>query len=159
MSSPLSRREVSVSDADDLLFWRNDPSIMKFQRNRFPIDRETHLNWLLERIEMVPALPFIIYESVFSDKVGAVRLDLRVDNEIELSIIVNPEFRGRGYGKQILLDFLTDLPAMNISQGIVAYIHFSNQHSLRLFQDVGFRCSGQREEDLLAYRYNPQETT
>jgi len=159
MCDSLSKREVSISDADDLLSWRNDPSMLMFQRNKIPINRRSHIKWLSDRIELIPALPFMVYELVSLEKVGAVRLDSREDNSLELSIIVNPKFRGKGYGKLILVDFLAEVSSMGYFDEIIACIHIFNQHSLHLFQEVGFKGGEKRRGDFLEFRYNLKHKT
>jgi RimJ/RimL family protein N-acetyltransferase len=148
-----SSREVTMSDAEDLLSWRNDSSTLNFQRNNSYIDQKAHLEWLVNRLEKSPTLPFTIYENEFLEKIGVIRIDSKEGARVEISILINPRFRGRGYGKLMLIDFLSKLSSVYSFLELIAWIHFSNAPSLSLFKSVGFKVSGEKKDDFLEFRY------
>ena len=63
---------------------------------------------------------------------------------VEHSIYVDPEARGQGVGKALLLRLLGDAPAHGIWT-IQTSIIASNDASLRVHEAVGFRVVGRRE--------------
>ena len=63
---------------------------------------------------------------------------------VEHSVYVDPEVRGRGLGRILLLRLLADAPSHGIWT-IQTSIIASNETSLRLHEAVGFRVVGRRE--------------
>jgi len=63
---------------------------------------------------------------------------------VEHSVYVDPEVRGRGIGKALLLRLLADAPAHGIWT-IQTSIIAANEASLRAHEAVGFRVVGRRE--------------
>jgi phosphinothricin acetyltransferase len=55
----------------------------------------------------------------------------------EISIYLDPAFRGKGYGKKILADALEKCAALGI-QTVLGFIFAHNEPSLKLFQKAGF---------------------
>ena len=60
-------------------------------------------------------------------------------NEID-DLIVNPQFQGRGYGKQLLLWGMNRIRERN-SEPITLHVAGWNHRALRLYQKVGFKIS------------------
>jgi RimJ/RimL family protein N-acetyltransferase len=52
------------------------------------------------------------------------------------------DFRGKGFGKKVLLLATEELFQSSSVSGIDAYVKPSNQSSLRLFESAGFRRNG-----------------
>lgn len=60
----------------------------------------------------------------------------------ELSIYVDPEFQGNGYGRRLLSHALEIAPGLQLDN-LVAFIFSDNTHSIRLFEGFGFSQWGQ----------------
>lgn len=64
-------------------------------------------------------------------------------------IIVNPDSRGKGYGKQMLLEALsycgTHFPRLPVSLGVFA----ENTHAINCYKAVGFSFTGEKQQLLL----------
>lgn len=122
----------------EILPWRNDPSVYVWNKTNRVIEAEEHLVWYEKRKSYLDREPLFAY---FDGKflVGMSRLDLTSPHTYEVGLIVNPRFRGSGYGKAILRDtctFLSDTRYVNFD--ILAYIHVENLFSRNLFESCGF---------------------
>jgi len=146
-----SIRIATISDADLLLIWRNDPNVRKFSKSTGLISQKEHIVWLENRLKRFKDEPLFILD-IEGDLAGTARLDLlqKVEKSFEVSILVDPKFQGFGYGK-ILLDQICDYAIGNLhAESIVAVIHIYNSKSVKLFQSSGFNYSG-REGNFLKY--------
>ncbi|MBD63439.1 MAG: UDP-4-amino-4,6-dideoxy-N-acetyl-beta-L-altrosamine N-acetyltransferase [Gammaproteobacteria bacterium] len=54
-------RKMQISDLDEVLFWRNHPSIRKSMFSQHKIDPEEHLNWF-KSVSSDPSKHIMIYE-------------------------------------------------------------------------------------------------
>ncbi|WP_277669002.1 GNAT family N-acetyltransferase [Caproiciproducens galactitolivorans] len=66
------------------------------------------------------------------------KVDAEIENDkVYVSIIVNPDYRRKGYGKKILQQIINRFEKTEIKQ-IIAGIFYTNEASKRLFFSVGF---------------------
>ena len=146
-----SIRIATISDADLLLIWRNDPNVRKFSKSTELISRTEHIVWLENRLKRFKNEPLFIFD-IGGELAGTARLDSlrKVEQSFEVSILVDPKFQGFGYAK-ILLDQICDYAKVNLNaESIVAEIHMDNSKSVKLFQSSGFTYST-REGSFLKY--------
>jgi len=126
----------------EVLNWRNDPLVYIWNRTDRPITPSEHFAWFNFRQSAFDSEPVFSYR-LRKTIVGMSRLDFLSHETYEVSIIVNPKFRGKGYGKFILADtcayFLSNKP---LKSKLIATIHSQNAISQRLFQSLGFKSSG-----------------
>lgn len=140
-------REATMSDADTILSWRNDPRVFLNFRRMVPVPREEHLLWLAACLDSSRCLILIgVNEGV---PVGMVRLDQSPDGYSEVAIIVAPEHQGKGYGTA-LLDF-----ACGDDDPLVAEIKEVNTASRRIFEKCGFKQVSP-EQRYVMYRREPE---
>ena len=132
-----------------VLSWRNDPLVYRWTRTNRSITLSEHTTWFETRKQTLDQEPVFAY---FINKcfVGMARLDKLADDNYEVSLVLNPKHRGRGYGKIILHDickyFLTNMPTKS---KLMAVVHYQNSVSERLFLGLGFA---------LLYRESPFNT-
>lgn len=134
----------------NVLDWRNDPLVYKWNRTNRPIALTEHIEWFRKRKARLDSEPVYAY---FSRKsfIGMVRLDLVSDVAYELSLIINPLYRGQGYGKLVLKDICEFFSrGMLMRYDLFAVVHRDNETSRRLFLSLGFRPIGV-EGNLLTY--------
>lgn len=142
-------RNVNQSDAAILLEWRNLPEVRKFSKQREKISRVNHEDWLAKRLDLLPAQPFWMFESD-SISLGTTRFDLNPTlPNFKISISVNPDFRRRGIGKQILQSSIKFCQGDNPGAHFSAEAHTSNKISQQLFLGCGFRYSANKGEFLV----------
>ena len=132
-------RDVAFKDSEEILDWRNQAEVRKFSRNQDLITKETHLLWLNNRLKIVPTQPFWMFESS-SEKIGFVRLDFDSALKLyEISIVINPSLRGKGFGKEILNRAIENCLTQNADSNFIAEAHINNLASRSLFLNCGFR--------------------
>jgi RimJ/RimL family protein N-acetyltransferase len=137
----LLMRDVTFQDSYDIYELRNEPEVRKYSRNEDLISQESHSIWLIERLKQIPDQPFWAFENHLG-KVGFTRFDLNSTlKHFEISITINLNLRGRGFGKLILNQSIESCTAQNPSANFYAETHIDNLASTLLFQNCGFQKS------------------
>jgi len=125
-------RLATIEDLELLFTWRNDPVTRMSSINSQEVLLEEHTEWLQNSLNNLNREIYI-----FEDKnipVGTIRIDTRKDNIYVLSWTISPEFRGRGYGTEMLDKFLDGK-----SGKFLAEILEENISSIRMVEKNGFR--------------------
>ena len=132
-------RIATISDSELLLAWRNNPNVRQFSKSPGLINEVEHIRWLEKRLAKMQSEPLFVFISD-GKSTGTARLDecSEIENSLEVSILIDPEFQGLGKSK-ILLDLVFSYAAENLgSCKILAQIHNHNLKSINLFESVGF---------------------
>ena len=129
-------RKVRYDDCDQLLEWANDPVTRKNSFNTELIEKKTHSQWLKSKLED-PNTIFLLFYLENNVPLGQVRI-VKSEYVNEISVAVNPEKRGSGYGGKILTLAIEYYYKRWCFDPIVAYIKPSNNSSLKVFEAVGF---------------------
>ena len=139
MTKPRLERAIMTQELwVDVLPWRNDPLVYVWSRTDRPISLNEHRAWYEARKYKLADEPIFSYHenNLF---VGMARLDKVAEDAFEVSLLVNPNQRSGGYGKQILADvckyFLLN---KSLDSKLVAVIHQENLISQSLFTGLGF---------------------
>ncbi|MFC1801734.1 GNAT family N-acetyltransferase [Nanoarchaeota archaeon] len=143
MTKEVYFRLAKEEDCDDLFKWRNDPITVKFSPTG-KVKYENHVNWFKNKIKDPDTHIFIITNQS-AEQIGMVRFD-KNGEKAEISINLNPEFRGLGYGKLSLrkaLEFYFNNFHTNI---MIAKIDPNNIISQKLFFNMGFKEVGRENQ-------------
>jgi RimJ/RimL family protein N-acetyltransferase len=139
-------RAALPTDAQVLFEWRNDAAARSASSSRVEVEWEGHQEWLA-RVIADPRRFLYVAESTESSglaRVGTSRFDLDPDGlAAEVSINLNPEFRGRGLAAGVLeasLERFSSDWAGTVP--VRALIRPENSRSVRLFTAAGFVRSG-----------------
>lgn len=92
-------RFATIEDAKDIFDWRNDPDTRANSFNKDEIDFESHMLWFGKRLGRENTLMYIMMNK--DKKVGNIRIDIEGTTG-EISYMIAPDARGKGYGKKIL---------------------------------------------------------
>ncbi len=92
-------RRATIEDAEDVLRWRNDPTTRENSFTKDEIDLESHLKWFEKKLGQENCFMYILMEN--DNKAGNIRVDVE-DGQGEISYMIAPDFRGKGYGKKII---------------------------------------------------------
>ena len=92
-------RNATIEDAQDIFNWRNDPDTRANSFNKDELDFESHMLWFGKRLGRENTLMYILMNG--KTKVGNIRIDIEGTTG-EISYMIAPEARGKGYGKKIL---------------------------------------------------------
>ena len=144
-------RDVTSKDSQKLLEWRNEPGIRKFSRSQGFISKKSHSEWLGNRLKLIPEQPFWIFENDLGI-IGFIRFDLNLALlHFEISIVVDPKLRGKGFGRIILTHAVETCLARNPGFNLYAEAHIENLTSHLLFLKCGFqKC--ELKKDFLVFK-------
>ena len=139
MTKPGLERTIMTQELwVDILPWRNDPLVYVWSRTDRPISLNEHRAWFEARKHKLADEPIFSYNenNLF---VGMARIDKVAEDTFEVSLLVNPNQRTGGYGKQILADVCKYFLLNKSSDSkLVAVIHQENLISQSLFTGLGF---------------------
>lgn len=125
-------RLASLEDRDLLHAWRNDPVTRANSRFTAEVPYGTHVQWLTETLASRSVRLYIGEHD--GQPVGTSRLDLG-HHDIEVSITVAPQERGKGYARPLLAATLAEA---GVVMPLVAQIEVTNTPSLLTFLHEGF---------------------
>lgn len=112
----LRLRPATLEDAQHLFDWRNDDSTRQHFKTTSAVAWADHIAWLTKTMSgRVPGRELRIAETADGQHVGVVRSDETEDGFHELSYTIAPTWRGKGIGKQMVLQFVREvLPGKRI---------------------------------------------
>ena len=131
----LTIRIADISDADQLLRWRNDPDTHRWYKNPTPVSKDDHLAWLTSELSREPTTLWIAERG--ADRIGSVRLSAPVDGIVTVSVAVAPEARGQGTARALLAHIEREAMSLGYTE-LVAEIHEGNVESQSLFRKAGY---------------------
>lgn len=140
-------RLATIEDARDILDWRNDPLTMKMSFSDGEIKLKEHTDWLDSMLQNDDVLLFIT--EIDDTKAAMTRFD-RNKNSLEVSININPKFRGNGLASPILDQSIKTMQQYWGTQTLSAKIKNENYASIKLFQKLGFALKSS-QSDMVIY--------
>ncbi|MFN3240856.1 MAG: GNAT family N-acetyltransferase [Planctomycetota bacterium] len=129
-SDPLQLRPFELADAEAVAPWLCGPGLQ--------VPRGTSA-WpeRLVRDQRIVAL----VAQANGEKLGLVRLDCGPDGVADITLVVAPEHRRGGLGRQMFAQALVRARAVGMRR-LVAYIDLNNEPALGFFGEVGFESQG-----------------
>ena len=137
-------RFATLSDAEGLFQWRNELETRMASQNCAEVVWDQHLSWLAAVLED-PQRFLYVGSRVGADKstIGMCRFDVE-GTSAEVSINLNPDFRGRGLAQSILQESITRFAHdRGEALRLTATIRPLNTASVRIFTEIGFRLAGE----------------
>lgn len=130
-------RRATLNDSELIRLLRNTPEARRYSRNQSIIELEAHSKWFEEKLSEDSNSSIYIFE--FGDlPIGMTRLDHLHSKVSEISVVVDPRFHKKGYGRKMLRETI-DLAFRNLGvENIRATINSNNLGSLRVFTQLGF---------------------
>lgn len=128
-------RKAEADDCDDLFAWRNDLLMRKMAHNMQEVSRDTHNEWFAASLQTQNRL-VLIGVDVAERKIGVVRYDFHSFKEAIVALNIAPEFRGQGYGADLLKQSENFL-SRDI-QKLHAEIKSVNIASIKTFENAGY---------------------
>ena len=138
LPNSIALRLASEADCAVLLQWRNDPITVAMSLVSEPVPLDDHVRWF-NGVLANPSRHLLIGEAD-GVRYGTVRFD-EIDDTAEISITVNPEFRGQGIGGKLLA--AADVWAkeeLHLGR-IIAQIKNDNPASLAIFHKAGYEIT------------------
>lgn len=129
-------RKAENGDMDLLFKWANDPVVRSNSFNTDPIPYENHVKWFNKMMEDPSVLQFILMEDDIP--VGQIRLNVE-GNEAEIGYSIGSEFRGKGYGHEILKLVVDEVKERYTEiESLIAKVKPENVASNKLFESDGY---------------------
>ena len=150
-------RPARLYDSAVVFAWRNDPLTRAMSRASVPVTWDDHQRWFSDVIHL-PSRRVLIAEGA-ADQLAVVRFD-RMDGRAgatsawEVSINLNPAWRGQGVGRAVLRAACDGFQAPGEGLSLHAEIRAENAASLRIFEAAGFFTLS-TEGEVLVYRRVP----
>lgn len=151
-SADIAIRPVNLSDSSLLLKWRNHPDVRRWSRNVNEIGADAHENWFKSWISKQPQNGFLFVIEILNTPVGMIRFDLKNDKSLEISILVEPSFQGKGIAKAAINASIGEIRVYFPEFTVTASIHKKNSPSIKLFKKLGFEESGKSGDFLEFFR-------
>jgi RimJ/RimL family protein N-acetyltransferase len=142
----IALRPAKPEDARLLFNWRNDDLTRQVSFHSEKISWEEHIVWYNNLLSSASRQIFI--GEVLPDRspCGQVRFHLLSPEEAEISIVIAPEWRGKGLGKKIISagvgKYLEEKPDVKT---IIARIKPENAASKKVFHAAGFEYAETHE--------------
>ena len=123
-------RKAQMEDAIKALEWRNDETTRMNSFNHEIIRKEDHLEWFKRKLDDKACLLYILEDE--EGPSGSIRIDL--SGEIgEISYMIAPEKRGKGYGTEILGLVEKEIADTKLKT-LVGFVEKDNNASGRCFE-------------------------
>ena len=131
----ITLRKAKISDSKTIWKWRNDPLTRSMFINKDFIEYKDHLKWFKSKLKNKNS--FIFIGQAFEKNVGMVRIDVS-KNIGEISININPRFRGISLSETLLTDSIQAFRKKKPNCELVADIDKKNTASIKIFSSIGF---------------------
>ncbi|MGI6280331.1 MAG: GNAT family N-acetyltransferase, partial [Acutalibacteraceae bacterium] len=151
-TSKIIIRPITREDTENIVKWRNSPSVVQNFIFRKPLTKEDHLKWYETKIKAGNVAQFIIIETDTDKPVGSVYLrDIDKENKkAEFGIFIGEDCaRGKGYG--------TAATALIVKYGfeeldlnrIYLRVFADNLGAIKCYKKCGFKQEGVFREDVI----------
>lgn len=139
-------RRATEQDSEDLFAWRNDPVTRAASVSIDPVSWAEHSDWFAASLANRARWLFIVMLSDAGEpdaKIGMCRFDVQPDGaSAEVSINLNPDFRGRGLAGEVLRMAIQEFRrGVSPELALTATIRPANQASISVFERAGFRLT------------------
>lgn len=142
-------RLAQIEDMKDVFDLANDDLVRQNSFIQARISWEGHQNWYKNKINDENC-SFYLMKDLTSNLIAQIRFDKSNNDEGEISISVSPEFRGKGYGVEILKACSDKIISEQKVKKIIAYVKPANIASRKIFEKSGYLIN---EENIEKVRY------
>lgn len=162
MKDEISIRKITIEDTDNILKWRNHPSVKKNFCLQEDLTKETHLNWFHNKILTGEVEQFIIIEESSNTSVGSTYLrDIDLKNsKAEFGIFIGEESaRGKGFGTaatKLILKYGFETLGLH---KIYLRVFTNNLSAIKAYEKAGFTYEGTAKDDIRLPNGNYQDIT
>lgn len=145
-------RAAEKSDCEDIYSWRSDTVSRAMFFNSNLCSYEDHLHWFNSSLNNSDRKLYVGESG--SKKIGVCRLDRNTKTGVvEVSININPNFRGNGYGRRLLAASIADYQNVSTIE-LLAKIKSENLASLKIFKSLGFQELSSKENVIILVKYD-----
>lgn len=136
MTNQLYVREAISDDCEVVWQWWNDPLTRKMMKKNDYVPWEEHCSWFEKALHEESKI--LCMGILGTEKVGVVRFDLKGEGIYEVSINLNPHFRGKGLAPDLLDASIRYLLNKRCVHKLFATLKRINAPSMKTFTRAGF---------------------
>jgi UDP-2,4-diacetamido-2,4,6-trideoxy-beta-L-altropyranose hydrolase len=136
LARSISIRLARESDRELIWNWANDEETRKVSYSQAYISWDEHIKWFAS-VQRQKNHRFYVARNGYEKPVGQIRFAVDGKHAV-VSLSVAPESRGKGYGKEILIEAAKKFFNETDIEQISAYVKSENMLSLKVFQKAGF---------------------
>tara|TARA_B100000029_G_scaffold495940_1_gene561570 strand:- start:545 stop:961 length:417 start_codon:yes stop_codon:yes gene_type:complete len=126
---------METEDEKMIWAWQSSKNIRRYSRNKEAPDSGTHSAWMHNEVHDPTCLPMVVQ---FRDvAAGLMRFNRTIDNRVEVSILVIPEYQGIGVATAALQLGKRVFPGRNLW----AEIYPDNISSIKSFTKAGYEAT------------------
>lgn len=146
----ISLRPVKEEDCDLLFNWANDELVRKNSFNTNIITYERHKKWFYDKLNSQQSIIYICCNR--KEPIGQIRVDI-ADSVGIITYSIAREYRGKGYGTQLLIKIVDSIKDSNIKvDKLIGRVKYDNISSQKAFQKAGYN-SMKKEEYIEYYKF------
>lgn len=141
-------RNIKEEDAKSIVEWRSDPNIYCFFVSPHKITIEEHINWYkTEYLIDENRIDWMAVDN-YGNLVGVfgIKRNLQKDNNAEISYILAPDKKGKGYATEAFNSIISFLCNNWKCDYVVAEIHENNIDSINFAIKQGMKFDSQKRE-------------
>lgn len=142
----LRLRPARESDCRLLWEWANDSAVRTAAFSSAPIPWEEHEAWFARKMKD-PDCHILIAEDGYGRAIGQFRADWRSRQDADIDLSLSPEFRGAGYGRELIGLGAVQALGDRRSARLHAFVKPENLASRRSFELAGFGKLGEEYVD------------
>lgn len=133
----ISIRKVTESDCEIIWKWANDSTVRSsaFCSDFIPFDK--HEKWFYSKLQNPECFLFIGCNDN-NQPIGQIRFDMVRTGEFEVDVSVDDNFRGKGYGVQLIKKGIYELLKVNNIKIVHSFVKQNNHASESTFIKAGF---------------------
>ncbi len=145
-------REITENDTDLIIKWRNSEHVKKRFIYRKNITRESHTNWLNEKVKKGICKQFIIYIADIEKPIGSVYLsNIDYENQnAEYGIFIGESDElGKGYGSEagkLILEYAFNQLKLH---KVYLRVFADNLSAINSYRKIGFVQEGLLKEEVM----------
>ena len=141
----ISVRRAAPDDSATVFAWRNDEATRIASVSHDVVEWADHETWYDAALADPQRYLYLALEG--DDRAGLVRFDVAPEGSAEVSINLNPDFRGRGLARPILAAAIDAFRGEGAGAlELTATIRPENVASIKTFESMGFVSSGSGEQ-------------
>jgi UDP-2,4-diacetamido-2,4,6-trideoxy-beta-L-altropyranose hydrolase len=127
--------DATIEDLELVYSWQCMPETRKYALNPAVPSWMEHQSWMRTKLDRVEDYFFIVKERLSGRPCGFIRLDRQDKCDYLVSILIAPEFHGKGFG----LSALKVVDRIYTDFYIHAVVKQANTASQKLFQKAGYQ--------------------
>lgn len=155
-------RSITLEDTQNILKWRNSPSVKKNFCIQEDLTKETHLKWFHNKILQKEVAQFIIIDKTSNKPVGSTYLrDIDMHNKkAEFGIFIGEESaRGKGIGTiSTKLTIKYGFEELGLHK-IYLRVFSNNAQAIKAYEKADFEYEGTAKDDVILPDGNYQDIT